>query len=319
MLVQFLIFSAGLGVLYFGAEWLVRGAASLALRYGIRRIVVGITIVALGTSMPEFVINFFAALAHEDSLALGNIVGSNISNIALILGTSALVLPMVVRPSTLRKEYPIMMGVMILFYVVALDGVISKIDGLILVLCLVLFMIYLVIDGRRHARRVDDDDAAPVETSAAMNPVWKKVLFLIGGIAFLAVGARLMVYSAVNIAESMGIEPVVVGLTIVAVGTSLPELAASLVSAVKQEADMSIGNVLGSNLLNVLFVVGLVALIRPLQVDAASLSVHFPVMLGFSALLLPVAWTSYRISRFEGGLLLTAFLSYIIYLVYPYI
>ncbi|NBC18765.1 MAG: calcium/sodium antiporter [Bacteroidetes bacterium] len=319
MVAQLLIFSAGLVVLYLGAEWLVRGAASLALRYGIRRIVVGITVVALGTSMPEFVINFFAALAHEDSLALGNIVGSNISNIALILGTSALVLPMAVRPSTLRKEYPIMMGVMILFYLVALDGVISKLDGLVLVFCLVLFMVYLVIDGKRHARKVDAGDEEPVEVDAATSPVWKKVLFLIGGIAFLAVGARLMVYSAVNIAESMGIEPVVVGLTIVAIGTSLPELAASLVSAVKQEADMSIGNVLGSNLLNVLFVVGLVALIRPLQVDADSLSIHFPVMLGFSALLLPVAWTSYQISRVEGGMLVTVFLGYIVYLIFPYL
>lgn len=318
MLVQLLIFSAGLGVLYFGAEWLVRGAAGLALRYGIRRIVVGITVVALGTSMPEFVINFFAALAHEDSLALGNIVGSNICNIALILGTSALVLPMAVRPSTLRKEYPIMMAVMVLFYLVALDGVISKIDGIILVLGLVLFMVYLVVDGKRHARKVADGEADPAETPSVLMPVWKKVAFLIGGIAFLAVGARLMVYSAVNIAESLGVEPVVVGLTIVAIGTSLPELAASLVSAVKQEADMSIGNVLGSNLLNVLFVVGLVAIIRPLQVDAQSLSVHFPVMLGFSALLLPVAWTSYRISRFEGGLLLGSFAGYIVYLVLPY-
>lgn len=318
MLVQLLIFSAGLGVLYFGAEWLVRGAASLALRYGIRRIVVGITVVALGTSMPEFVINFFAALAEEDSLALGNIVGSNICNIALILGTSSLVLPMAVRPSTLRKEYPIMMGVMVLFYLVALDGLISKVDGMILVLGLVLFMIYLVIDGKRHARKVADGDIDPAETPGVLVPVWKKVAFLVGGIVFLAVGARMMVYSAVNIAEALGVEPVVVGLTIVAIGTSLPELAASLVSAVKQEADMSIGNVLGSNLLNVLFVVGLVALIRPLQVDAQSLSVHFPVMLGFSALLLPVAWTSYRISRFEGGVLLSIFTGYIVYLVLPY-
>lgn len=211
-----------------------------------------------------------------------------------------------------------MMAVMVLFYLVALDGVISKIDGIILVLGLVLFMVYLVVDGKRHARKVADGEADPAETPSVLMPVWKKVAFLIGGIAFLAVGARLMVYSAVNIAESLGVEPVVVGLTIVAIGTSLPELAASLVSAVKQEADMSIGNVLGSNLLNVLFVVGLVAIIRPLQVDAQSLSVHFPVMLGFSALLLPVAWTSYRISRFEGGLLLGSFAGYIVYLVLPY-
>lgn len=320
MLWQILIFTVGIGVLYLGAEWLVQGAASLALTYGIRRLVVGLTVVALGTSMPEFVINFFAALDQEDSLALGNIIGSNICNIALILGVSALVLPLSVRSSTLRKEYPIMMAVMILFYLLALDGLISQWDGFFLVLGLIGFFVYLVIDAKRHNRRRNEGDLPEIEDEGTtLSGTWKKVTFLMTGMIFLAIGARLMVYAAVNIAEAFSIDPVVVGLTVVAIGTSLPELAASLVSAMKQEADMSMGNILGSNLLNILFVVGLVSLIQPLAVDPEALSVHFPVMLAFGLLLLPLAWTGFRITRMEGGLLITCFIGYMVYLVYPYV
>ncbi len=319
MLWQLLLFAIGLGLLYLGAEWLIRGAASLALKYGIRRLVVGITVVALGTSMPEFVVNIFAALSHEDGLALGNVVGSNICNIALILGTSALILPLVVSPGTLRKEYVIMMAVMGLFYLMALDGVISQMDGLILVAGLIAFMVFLVIDGKRHARKRNPDEISDFERKDMVSSNWKKATLVIGGIILLTVGARLMVLSAMEIADWWGVSSVVVGLTVVAIGTSLPELAASLVSVFKEDPDMSMGNVLGSNLLNVLFVIGLVALIRPLSVETESLRVHFPVMLGFGVLLLPLAWTSYRITRFEGGVLLTGFVAYMLYLVFPYV
>lgn len=313
MLLQALIFLAGLVVLYFGAEWLIRGAASIALSYGIRPIVVGVTVVALGTSMPEFVINFFAALSGQDSLALGNIVGSNICNISLIVGASAIILPLSVAPGTLKKEYPIMMAVMILFYLVALDGTISKIDGMLLIGGLLAFFIYLVLDARRHAATT-----GPREPSGSDHVGRRKVFYLIAGIILLAAGARMMVSAAVTIAETLGIDQVVVGLTVVAVGTSLPELAASVVSAVRQEADISIGNVLGSNLLNVLFVVGLVSMVQPLTVDVESLTVHFPVMLGFGLLFFPLAFTKYSISRVEGGVMLAGFFAYMMYLSYPY-
>ncbi len=318
MLLDFLIFSVGLVILYFGADWLIRGAASLALKFGIRPLVVGLTVIALGTSMPEFLVNYFAAVTDQDALALGNIVGSNICNIALILGVSAIVYPMSVQGSTLRKEYPIMLVVMILFYVLSIDGTISQLDGAILVAGLVAFLVFLVLDARHHGRsrnRAEDD----VETSGVLLPTWKKILFLIGGMIALTVGAKLMVDGASNIANKLGVSPVVVGLTVVAIGTSLPELAASVMCAIKQEADMSVGNVLGSNLLNVLFVVGLVALIRPLNVDTTAISIHFPVMIGFSILLLPIAWTQYKISRIEGGVLVAGFVAYISYLVFPYI
>lgn len=324
MLLQSFIFLLGLGVLYLGAEWLVKGAASLALRYGIRPMVVGITVVALGTSMPEFVVNFFAALSGEDSLALGNIIGSNICNIGLILGVSSLVLPLAVAQGTLKKEYTIMMLVLVGFYLVSLDGVISQIDGLILVGGLVAFLVFLILDARRHARRSalkeeeEIREVTDVEEEDIVASSWKKALLVLGGIVMLALGARLMVYAAVNIAEALGVAPIVIGLTVVAIGTSLPELAASVVSALNREVDISVGNVLGSNLLNVLFVIGTIALVRPLQVDAQSLSIHFPVMLAFGALLLPLAWTQYRITRFEGALLLVGFVGYIVYMALPY-
>lgn len=314
MVWQLLIFAIGLGALYLGAEWLIRGAASLALKYGIRRLIVGITVVALGTSMPEFVVNLFAALSHEDGLALGNIVGSNICNVALILGASSLILPLVVSPNTLRKEYPIMMAAMVAFYLMALDGKISQVDGILLLTGLVGFLVYLIFECKRSTRTFTQEDLPEFERKDLSATSTKRIVLVLGGMVFLAVGARLMVHSAVNIATWLGVSSVIIGLTVVAIGTSLPELAASLVSALKKDPDMSMGNVLGSNLLNVLFVIGLVSLIRPLQVETQSLTIHFPVMLGFCALLLPLAWTSYRITRLEGGVLLTGFLVYLIVL-----
>ncbi len=321
MLLQALIFFVGLGILYLGAEWLIKGAAGIALRYGIRPMVVGVTVVALGTSMPEFVVNVFAAATGEDQLALGNIVGSNICNIGLILGFSALIVPLRVAPSTLKREYTLMMLVMGLFYVLALDGTVGQVDGLLLLAGLVAFFSYLIVDTRRDARRSalkeeDTTDAAPVPTTGKM---MRKVWLLGGGTLLLAVGAQMMVRAAVNVAETFGIDPIIVGLTVVAIGTSLPELAASVVSAAKRESDISVGNVLGSNLLNVLFVIGLVAIIQPVPVDDTSLQIHFPVMMGFGALLLPLAWTKYHINRFEGACLLVVFIGYLYYLTVPYI
>ena len=314
MVLNALLFLTGLVILYYGAEWLIRGASSLALQYGIRPIVVGLTVVALGTSMPEFLVNSIAAVSGEPDLALGNIIGSNISNIALILGCSALVLPIAVTPKILRQEYPIMLAVMVLFYVLSLDGIISRWNGLLLVAVLVVIGVFLFFDERNAESLVDEmeDDLQagdPEDTASS------KTFHLVGGTAGLALGAHLMVDSALDIANAMGIEHVVVGLTIVAIGTSLPELAASMVGALKNEADLSVGNVLGSNLLNVLFVVGIVSSITPLDVEPTSLAIHFPVMLGFCLLLLPIAWTHYRISRLEGGVLLVGFIGYMSYLV----
>jgi cation:H+ antiporter len=312
MLVQVGVLLLGLVVLYFGAEWLIKGASSVAVGLGIPPLIVGLTIVALGTSLPEFMTNFIAAILGNDGLALGNIIGSNIANVGLILGTSAVLIPLAVAPSTLKREYPIMMGVMIVFYLLALDGLISRIDGVLLILGLVGFLGYLVRDVRRRGVGPSEVVASP----GLIMPKWKKVLLLVGGISGLAIGAHLMVSAAVEIAEFFQIDPVIVGLTVVAVGTSLPELAASLIGAFRNETDLAVGNVIGSNLLNVLFVVGFVSLVNPLGVKSEALMLHFPVMIVFS-LLVMLAWFGHQLNRLHGVLLLTAFVSYMAYLVIP--
>jgi len=277
---------------------------------------VGLTIVALGTSLPEFFINFFAAFTGEHDLALGNIIGSNICNIALILGSAAMILPLAVKPQMLSKEYPLMMGAMTLFYVVAWDGRISQWDGILMVATLLGVMLFLFIDAKRHPESplVDVD---PEEAGDLRSP-WMKGLYTVAGMTFLALGAHLMVRGAVNMANVLGIDHVIIGLTIVAIGTSLPELAASMVGVFRKEADLSVGNVLGSNILNVLFVVGIIAIIQPMDVESTSLNVHFPVMMGFGVLILPLAWTRHCIDRWEGGLLFAGFVGYMAYLVLPY-
>lgn len=314
------LFLVGLLVLYFGAEGLVQGASSVALQYGIRPVVVGLTVVALGTSMPEFLVNLFAVLDGESPLALGNIIGSNISNVALILGSCALVLPIAVTPELLRREYPIMLGVMVLFYVCALDGVIGAGDGVIMVVILLGLGGYLFYETHQaEAAPIIDEmedelDGADPEMSAVV-----KTAYLVGGMVGLAVGAHLMVDSAVAIAHRLGIATGIIGLTAVALGTSLPELAAAMVSTTKSGSGMSIGNVMGSNILNVLFVVGILSIFEPLTVEPRSLQVDFPVMIGFCVLLLPIAWSQYRITRIGGTVLLVGFLSYMVYLMLPYL
>ncbi len=310
MLVHVGVLLLGLVILYFGAEWLIKGASSLAVGFGIPPLVVGLTVVALGTSLPEFMTNFIAALGGNDGLALGNIIGSNIANVGLILGTSAVLVPLAVAPSTLKREYPIMLGVLVMFYLLALNGTIGRYDGAILIAGLVAFLGYLVHDVRRRGVGAGEVMASPELTM----PGWKKVLLLIAGIIGLALGAHLMVNSAVEIAKLFGIDPIIVGLTIVAVGTSLPELAASLVGVFRNETDLAVGNVIGSNLLNVLFVVGTVAFVQPLGVDAESIQIHFPVMIGFGALIL-LAWFRHQLARWHGVLLLASFVGYMAYLV----
>ena len=315
MVLHVFLFFLGLLVLYLGAEGLVQGASSIALQYGIRPVIVGLTVVALGTSMPEFLVNFFALLSGSSPLAIGNIIGSNISNIALILGTCAVMLPLTVGPDVLKREYPVMLGVMVLFYVCALDGSIGRWNGILMVLLLLGLGVYVFYDARRTTTDTilesmeDELDTADPELSALA-----KGVYVFGGMGGLALGAHLMVNNAVSIANLMGIDHVVIGLTVVAIGTSLPELAASMVGTLKQEADMTVGNVVGSNLLNVLFVVGTLSIAEPIAVDVETIRVHFPVMLGFCALIVPLTWTKKKISRVEGAFLVTCFVGYMTFL-----
>jgi cation:H+ antiporter len=334
MLTQIVVFVLGLGILYLGADWLIDGASEVARRFGIRPLIIGLTIVALGTSLPEFLLNLFAVAAKEDGLAIGNIIGSNIANIALILGISAVIMPLSVDGAALKKEYPMMLAVTGLFYLLSLDGAISRIDGMILVSGLVAFLVFVIRDSSTSstspepkALSVDrEDDPLFVPKSGIkkwlhdekLGPAMR-ILLIVAGMAALAIGARLMVQAAITMADMLQINPVVVGLSIVAIGTSLPELAASLMASAKQESDLSVGNILGSNLLNILFVIGVVAIIQPMQVDSETLNFHMPVMIGFSLLLWPLARSHHRLSRPGGILLLSGFVAYMIWLIAPYL
>lgn len=333
MLTQIVVFVLGLGILYLGADWLIDGASEVARKFGIRPLIIGLTIVALGTSLPEFLLNLFAVAAEEDGLAIGNIIGSNIANIALILGVSSVLMPLTFDGGALKKEYPIMLAVTGLFYMLALDGNIARTDGMILVAGLVAFLVFVIKDSTGSSSTTNTVTAPPAEDDPLFVPhsglkkwlhdektgPFMRILLIVAGMAALAIGARLMVEAAVSMAEMLSISPVIIGLTIVAIGTSLPELAASLMASAKEESDLSVGNILGSNLLNILFVIGVVAIIQPMEVDDETLSLHMPVMIVFSLLLFPLARRHHRLARPGGILLLSGFLAYMIWLAYPYL
>jgi cation:H+ antiporter len=306
-----IIFTVGLLVLWFGAEWLVRGSADLALKLGIRPMVVGLTVVAFGTSAPELVVSVIAALSNSPEIAIGNVVGSNIANICLIVGFTALLLPIPSDRSFLKMDMPMLFGAMALLYLVSFDGKIAWYDGLALLGGLLVFNIFTYKTAGRRGEGSDMvDDEHPLT-------VWKAVLYFIAGMAALMVGARMMVYSAVEIAGNFGISEVVIGATIVAIGTSLPELATSLVAVLKKQPDLGLGNVIGSNVFNICSILGFAPLITTLPIARHLLVYEYPLMVGSAIiLLLMLAKRSNRITRPEGLILLIGYIAFLIWAFY---
>ena len=297
------LFILGLIGLYFGAEWMIRGASCLAVTIGIRPIVVGLTVVAFGTSSPELAVSLVAVFEGSDGIALGNIIGSNIANIGLIMGVSALVSPLKVDLNVLRRELPIMVFVSLFFVGLLYDGIVDVWDGCILfggLLCYLIYQLRDVFVGNRHEKELNDKDAYPSRTG------WN-VLLIFVGLGVLMGGAKLMIDSGVVIARSFGISEIVIGIALVAIGTSLPELATSLVSAMRGESDISVGNIIGSNLFNIMSVVGLVSIVSPLSVDRQLFYFELPIMLAFSLVLFPFMKTGLVVSRLEGGILLLGY------------
>ena len=305
MLLSLFLFLAGLLLLYYGAEYLVSGSSRLALSYGVRPLIVGMTVVAFATSMPELMVSLLAAVRGSSDLAAGNIIGSNIANVGLILGSAALLTPLRVSSSTLRREIPIMIGASVLLYLFCLDGRLGFVDGLILFLLLCAFLFYCLRTGR------DSTGEARPAVPASRQERGRDLLLVLGGIVGLGAGAQLMVHAAVAIARAFGVSELVIGMSIVALGTSLPELAASLMSAWKGEMDLSIGNVIGSNIFNILFVLGICPMIRPLQIEPAILHRDLPIMLAFSIVLLPLLWRDRTLGRIRGAGLLVAYFAFI--------
>jgi len=306
-----LYLAGGLIFLFIGAEGLIRGASALALRVGITPLVVGLTVVAFGTSTPELVVSLKAALIGNSSISLGNVVGSNIANIALILGIAAVIRPLDVHANIIRREIPIMIGISILLILLLIDGELGLVDGTIFVIGIVVYTIVNISIARKEKNaEVEKEFKEGLKTKLG---VAVSIIFIVGGLALMILGANLFVTSSISIAKSIGVSDAIIGLTIVAIGTSLPELITSIVASYKNESDIAIGNVVGSNIFNILGILGITALVIPLSSKGISY-IDFGVMLFTAMILLPLSKTGFRISRLEGIFLLIGYLVYIYYL-----
>lgn len=306
---------AGLALLLVGADLLIRGASRLAGSTGLSPLVIGLTVVAFGTSAPELAISVGAAWTGATDLAVGNVVGSNIANILLILGLSAVVAPLTVSRQLIRLDVPVMVAASLLVYALALDGRISRLEGTALIACSLAYTGVLLRAGRQGAGGDDGTSGAPGE-SVAGRP-WRDGLWVLLGLAGLVLGADWLVRGAVTIATNLGISPLVVGLTVIAVGTSLPELATSVIATRRGQREIAVGNAVGSNIFNLLVVLGATAIVAPGGVPVVPAALHFdlPVMTAVAIACLPIFFNGHRLARWEGGLFLAYYLAYTLYLV----
>lgn len=293
---------------------LVRGASKLAFQFGMSPLVIGLTVVAFGTSAPELAIGLQSGSTGEIDLLLGNVIGSNIFNVLFILGISAIITPLLVSRKLVKLDVPFMIGVSFVLYGFSWDGAISRVEGSILFLVLCVYIGYLIYDSRQEAWEEAEDRITNVETE--WHWFWNVILIVVG-LALLVLGARWLVNSAVAFAEYMGLSSLIIGLTIVAVGTSLPEVATSIVASLKGERDMAVGNIVGSNLFNMMCIVGLTAAILPqdIPVSAAILGFDLPVMIAVMVACLPIFFTGHLIARWEGILFFVYYVIYTGYLI----
>ncbi|MGD8327911.1 MAG: calcium/sodium antiporter [Acidobacteriota bacterium] len=316
------LFAAGLVLLLLGAELLVRGASRLAVIFGLSPLVVGLTVVAWGTGSPELAVAVKAALAGRADLAVGNVVGSNIANILLIIGFTALVVPLKVSERVVRLDVPLMIGVSVLTLVFAFNGTLSTLEGLIFVALLTGYTSWTVRASRREQRAVAlEYEREFGEKQAKALGGWQNVLLyaalVIAGLALLVTGSDWLVAGASAIAAALGFSELIVGLTIVALGTSLPELATSAVAAARGERDIAVGNAVGSNIFNLLAVLGITAVVSPggIPVAEAALSIDIPIMIAVAVACLPVFFRGYLIDRWNGALFIALYIGYIAHLV----
>lgn len=307
MVFDFALLTLGIGVLYFGAEWLVRGSARLSASLGVSPIVVGLTVVSFGTSAPELVVCVVAALGGNPDLAIGNVMGSNLANIGLILGLTAIVRPLKVNPRVVRREMPILLLVTAALLPLLWDLEITRGDGALLLIALTAYLTSALWS-------VEDEDLVktPTEDRSLVHP--PDILWILAGTACLVLGGYCIVEGAVQVAYSFGVSQVTIGLTVVAVGTSLPELATALVAAARSETDIAVGNVIGSNIFNVTAILGTTALLEPIRVPASILSAELPAVIAMSLLLFPLLRSGWHISRLEGLFLLAAYAAAVAYL-----
>jgi cation:H+ antiporter len=311
-----LLLILGGALLWKGADWLVDGAGDLAACFNVPPIYVGLTVVAFGTSLPELIVSLYAVLTGKPGISIGNIIGSNISNIALIIGVTALICPLVVRRKTISYELPIMLILTMLFPLLANKNYIwgrdefyiGKVSGIVFLIIFAVFMYYVFLS-------VDRNDRKEVKTENR-NPIWKNVILILIGIVALYFGGNLFVDSSSDIARYFGLSELFIGLTIVSIGTSLPELFTSIMAAVKKETDIAVGNIVGSNIFNIGWVLGLVGLVRDIPFDSTLVYMDSIVLIFISLLLILFAARYKKIRRSHGAILLMMYVAYIGYLIY---
>ena len=317
MFVDILLVIAGLTLLMWGADRFVHGAAATARNLGVPPLLIGLTIVAFATSAPEILVSIVAAMEQQPGLAIGNAIGSNIVNIGLVLGVTAMIRPIQIESATLRREMPALLAVSLLTVSLFLDSYLSRMDGIVMLTGLVITMVWLARLGTRSAANdpisLDFEAEIPTDVRTPLAVVW-----LVIGLGTLLIGAELLVSGAIGIATELGISEVVIGILVVALGTSLPELAVSLASALKGEYGLAIGNIVGSNIFNLLAVIGIAATIEPAALAPTVLSLHIFVMVAFTLVLFAMTYgydQRSELSRLEGAALLIAFLAYDSYVV----
>lgn len=311
MIADFALIVVGLVMLYFGAEGLVRGSSALALKLGLTPLVIGLTVVAYGTSMPELVVSVKASLAGQPGIAVGNVVGSNIFNIAVILGVASVIYPIRVNFQLLRLDVPIMVGVTLLLMAFFATGQLERWQAGVLFCGLLAYTVGSIVYAKRTATpEVAAEFDESVNGRKTPGTIWMDVVFIVGGLGVLVAGSRFLVDGSVAVARTWGVSEAVIGLTIVAAGTSTPELAASIVAAMKKEPDIALGNIIGSNMCNILCILGVTGMITPLTLGGVTWTDLF-VMLAFSLALVPILITGFVIKRWEGAVLLVGYAAYL--------
>lgn len=315
---EIVYFVAGLVFLIVGAEALVRGASRSAAVLGISPLVIGLTVVAFGTSSPELAVSIKAALSGQANIAVGNVVGSNIFNVLFILGVSALIVPLVVSRQLVRIDVPLMIVISIVVLVLALDASFSRVDGVMLFAGLIAYVCFLIYQSRKESSAEKEEAVPGAGADSYSKSDWiKNIALIIGGLVLLVFGSRWLVDSAVAFAQYLGVSELVVGLTIVAAGTSLPEVVTSIIAAIRGERDIAVGNVVGSNIFNIMGVLGLSSIVAPagIEVSTALIGFDIPVMIVVALACLPIFFTGGVISRKEGVLFLGYYVAYTLYLV----
>lgn len=311
---DYLLVVAGLAALVVGAEFLVRGGSGIAARLGVSPLLVGLTVVSIGTSLPELAVGIDAALNDAGPLAVGNIAGTNIVNILLILGLSAAMAPLALRPQTIRIDLPVMVISGLLLWGLVASGTLSRLDGAILLLLAVGYTATVI-----RAELISDDDPVVADEVAEHVPgggsLWVRVAQLLAGVAVVVVGADWLVSGSVRVATDLGVSEAVIGLTIVAIGTSAPELVTTVMSTIRGDRELAIGNLIGSSIYNVTFILGVTALVRPIRVTSELIRIDLPLMAAVALICVPIFVTGRRVTRFEGAAMVVGYVVYLVLLI----